>query len=55
MNSKVLSSLLVLFICCGWPLIVHIALLWIKRRDWSASGDLFRKLFSSLRKNEDDL
>jgi hypothetical protein len=55
MTSTTLGSIIVLFICCVWPLIVHVSILWISRRDWSASGDLLQKLFSSLGKKEDDL
>jgi hypothetical protein len=54
MTSSTLGALFVVFLCCGWPLIVHALIIWITRRDWSASGDLVQKLFSSMRKNEDD-
>jgi hypothetical protein len=38
MSGQYSGVWLTLFLCCGWPLIVHFALLygvqWINRRDW---------------------
>lgn len=54
MNSTTLSSILLLSICCGWPLIVHVAIIWITRRDWSTTGEVFSRIISSLFHKDED-
>jgi hypothetical protein len=54
MTQTTLGILITLFLCCGWPLIVYFLITWIRKRDWSASGDLISKFFASLHKDEDE-
>ncbi len=55
MTRSTLGILLMVFICCGWPLIFYAVVGWAKKRDWSTSGDVISKVFASLfHKDEDE-
>ncbi len=47
MNERTGGTLLLAFICCGWPLIVHLGWIWIstgaRRIDWSSIHLPWRK------------
>jgi hypothetical protein len=54
MTQSTLGAILLVLIFCVWPLLVHAAIVWITRRDWSSSGEIFSHVISNLFHKENE-